>query len=101
MELTETLSELGLCITKHRLSNLSTSMGNTVIEANEKNGVAIQMNLKRGVFFNGISGQHGCWYQSYTFDYFSAWNSSFSKLAPSNSKSTRVKIKIFLDSKKR
>ena len=50
LELIETLSKLGLCISKHRLSNLSISMGNTLIEANERDGVVIPMNLKKGVF---------------------------------------------------
>ena len=50
LELIEALSKLGLCISKHRLSNLSTSMGNTVIEANERHGVVIPMNLEKGVF---------------------------------------------------
>ena len=50
LELIEALSKLGLCISKHRLSNLSTSMGNTVIEGNERHGVVIPMNLEKGVF---------------------------------------------------
>ena len=34
LESIETLSKLGLCISKHPLSNLSTLMGITVTEAN-------------------------------------------------------------------
>ena len=49
LELIETLLKLGLCISKHQLSNLSTSMTNTVIE-NERNCVVLAMNLKKGVF---------------------------------------------------
>ena len=50
LELIEALSKLGLYISKHRLSNLSTSMGNAVIEANERDGVVTPMNLEKGVF---------------------------------------------------
>lgn len=50
LELIETWSKLGLSISKHWLSNLSTSVGNSVIEANERDGVIIPMNLKRDFF---------------------------------------------------
>ena len=50
LSLIEKLSKLGLCTSKHRLSQLSISMGNTVIEANERDGVVLPMNLKLGVF---------------------------------------------------
>ena len=35
---------------KHRLSQLSISLGNTVIEANERDGLVLPMNLKLGFF---------------------------------------------------
>jgi len=38
----ETLSKLGLYISKHRLSNLSIAMGNKVIYLHKTEGVAIQ-----------------------------------------------------------
>ena len=44
------LSQLGLCISKHRVSQLSISMGNTVIKANERDGMVLPMSLKLGVF---------------------------------------------------
>ena len=50
LSLIEKLSKLGLCISKHRLSQFSVSMDNTVIEVNERNGVVLPMNLKLGVF---------------------------------------------------
>ena len=50
LSLIEKLSKLGLCISKHRLSQLSISMGNTVIEANERDDVVLPINLKLGVF---------------------------------------------------
>ena len=50
LALIEKLSKLGLCISKYRVSQLSISMGNTVIEANERDGMVLPMNLKLGVF---------------------------------------------------
>ena len=44
------LSKLGLCISKHRVSQLSISMGNTLIKANERDGMVLPMSLKLGVF---------------------------------------------------
>ena len=80
LELIETLLKLGLCISKHRLSNLSTSMTNTVIE-NERNCVVLAMNLKKGVFsmasLNNIDVD--------TIDYFSTQDCSFSESAANNS----------------
>ena len=50
LALIEKLSKLGLCISKYRVSQLSISMGNTVIEANERDGMVLPMSLKLGVF---------------------------------------------------
>ena len=50
LALIEKLSKLGLCISKHRVSQLSISMGNTVIKANERDGMVLPMSLKLGVF---------------------------------------------------
>ena len=46
----EKLSKLGLCISKHRLAQLSIAMGNTVIETNEIDDVVLPMKMKLGVF---------------------------------------------------
>ena len=50
LALIEKLSKLGLCISKHRVSQLSKSMRNTVIEASERDGMVLPMSLKSGVF---------------------------------------------------
>ena len=50
LSLIEKLLRLGLCISKHRLSQLSISMGNTVIETTERDDMVLPMNLKLGVF---------------------------------------------------
>ena len=50
LELIEKLSKLGLCISKHRVSQLSISMGNTLIKDNERDGMVLPMRLKLGVF---------------------------------------------------
>ena len=50
LALIEKLSKLGLCISQHRVSQLSISMGNTVIEAKERDGMVLPMSLKLGVF---------------------------------------------------
>ena len=50
LALIEKLSKLGLCISKYRVSQLSISMGNTVIEANERDDMVLPMSLKLGVF---------------------------------------------------
>ena len=50
LALMEKLSKLGLCIFKHRVSQLSISMENAVIEANERDGMVLPMSLKLGVF---------------------------------------------------
>ena len=41
LSLIEKLSQLGLCISKHRLSDISISMGNSVIKNNEADRVVI------------------------------------------------------------
>ena len=50
LALIEKLSKLGLCIFKHRVSQLSISMENAVIEANKKDGMVLPMSLKLGIF---------------------------------------------------
>ena len=50
LALMEKLSKLGLCIFKHRVSQLSISMENAVIEANERDSMVLPMSLKLGVF---------------------------------------------------
>ena len=50
LALIEKLSKLGLCISKHRVSQLSISMGNTLIEASERDGMVLPVSLKLGVF---------------------------------------------------
>ena len=50
LSLIEKLSKPGLCISKHQLSQLSISIGNTVTEANERDGMVLPMNLKLRVF---------------------------------------------------
>ena len=50
LALIEKLSKLGLCIFKHRVSQLSISMRNTVIKANERDDMVLPMSLKLGVF---------------------------------------------------
>ena len=50
LDMVETISKLGLCISKHRLSNLSIAMGNKVVEMNENDGVVIPTILKMGIF---------------------------------------------------
>ena len=43
--LIEKLSKLGLCVSKHRVSQPSISMGNTVIEAIERDGIVPLLSL--------------------------------------------------------
>ena len=50
LSLNEKLSKLGLCILKHWLPQFSTSMVNTVMEANGRHGVVLPIDLKQGVF---------------------------------------------------
>ena len=50
LDMVETVSKLGLCISKHRLSNLSIAMGNKVIELNEFDGVVLPTSLLLGIF---------------------------------------------------
>ena len=50
LSLIEKLSKFGLCLSKHHVSQLSVSMGNTVIEARERDGMVLTMSLKLGVF---------------------------------------------------
>ena len=50
LALIEKLSKLGLCISKQRVSQLSISMGNTVIKANKRDGMVLPMTLKLGLF---------------------------------------------------
>ena len=73
--LIEKLWKLGLCISKHRLSQLSISMGNTVIEANEKDGVVFPMNLKLGVFSTVSVDNIDVDIKIITVNYFFAWHS--------------------------
>ena len=54
LALIEKLSKLGLCISKHRVSQLSISMGNTVIEVSERDDMVLPMSLKLGVFSTAI-----------------------------------------------
>ena len=56
LALIKKLSKLGLCISKHRVSQLSISMGNTVIEANERDNMVLPMSLKLGVFSRASVG---------------------------------------------
>ena len=50
LALIEKLSKLGLCISKHRVSQLSISIGNTVIKASKRDGMILPMSLKLVVF---------------------------------------------------
>ena len=47
LELIEKLSKLGLCISMHRLSSLSTSMRNTVTETDERDSLVICRQQRR------------------------------------------------------
>ena len=49
-DLIEKLSNLGLCISKYSLSNISVSLGNALLSTNEEVGVMLSMNLKLGLF---------------------------------------------------
>ena len=49
-DLIEKLSDLGPCISKYSLSNISVSLGNTLVLTNEEVGVMVSMNLKLGLF---------------------------------------------------
>ena len=49
-DLIKKLSQLGLCISKYCLCNISVSLGNALILVNEKQGVIVLMNLKFGLF---------------------------------------------------
>ena len=50
LDMVETVSKLGLCISKHRLADLSIAMGNNVIDLNNTEGVVIPIVLKKGIF---------------------------------------------------
>ena len=50
LSIVKTLSKLGLCISKHRLEQISTAMGNAVIDMNEREGVVLPMSLEIGLF---------------------------------------------------
>ena len=50
LDLIKKLLHLGLCISKHHLSNISVSLGNALLSTNEKEGVMVPMNLKLGLF---------------------------------------------------
>ena len=52
LSIVKTLSKLGLCISKHRLEQISTAMGNAVIDMNEREGVVLPMSLKIGLFIH-------------------------------------------------
>ena len=54
--LIEKLSKLGLCVSKHRVSQPSISMGNTVIEAIERDGIVPPLSLQLGVFSTASVG---------------------------------------------
>ena len=46
----EKLSQLRLCISKHRLKHVVCDMGNSVINTNRKNMVVVPTSLKVGLF---------------------------------------------------
>ena len=50
LSIVSTLSKLGLCISKERHIQLSVGLGNTVVEMNEKEGIVLPTNLRRGLF---------------------------------------------------
>ena len=50
LNIVDKLSHLGICISKNRLLQISTAMGNTAIETYEKEGVIAPMNLRLGLF---------------------------------------------------
>ena len=50
LSLIEKLRQLGLCISKHRLSDISISMGDSVIKTNEAERVVIPTSLMIGMF---------------------------------------------------
>ena len=50
LSLIEKLPQLGLCISKHRLSDISISVGDSVIKTNEAERVVIPTSLMIGMF---------------------------------------------------
>ena len=50
LDLIQKLLHLDLCISKHCLFNISVGLGNTLLSANQKEGVMVPVNLKLGLF---------------------------------------------------